>query len=1014
MRSCLIKRTVKALTCASIIFTICDLYSLDLSTNRWNGLINIPWVDYDINFTNTTLDSTDTPTTTWTGEAGDSLWITAANWTNAVPTEKTIAILGSNAVNVWITEPANVWTIAMAQEAAMVIDKSQTLTMAGTMPAFDRGKIILSSDAAMVSDMMSTSITNGGQGGSSVVLTGGTKPTVDSGITGEVIIKVPVECSPMQMAFSGSFMGVQPVWMGGCMVISGDNSGSIGGFVLDKGASLGIDGTKALPSKVSLGSGSSIIFYVNQAIAPAFTFNGDAVLNIATEKSVTVQSGAAFTNPAVGQPVLITKTGSGALNINAGVKVGSDIVFEVKSGTLRNNTLIPVGVAVDSGGILGGNGIYGEGIKLAPGGILQVGSSQSPGVVSLLPGAVLYASGEVMVPLTADGSFSGIKGIDKASVSLSPVSEPLEMPSNASSISQPRSIKPFGWNAQIAAAPLDATAASLAPNGSVVGKDPLAPTGAVVSIDPKYASLVLNVPTNFVNYGKSTPVISVPGGTLKGNFASIGGGGIGLVGVTAQTSPDELSITIAPISAAAFLANFGPSLGRNALQAGTTLIQSIDSTIPAASSGLSVADPTKPVPIEVADPTQPVPIEIADPAKPVPIEAARVASMRPLGAPALLAASPTLAASGSSASTNNLTNAIWSSLLYLPDTNALEEALNQLQPSLYKGMIVVQENNAVKVQNTLFYRFEQELNEVFCQRLSKGSDESDTNPCAKKQKNFHVWGSGFGDSLHQKSTYFAGSAQTGYNSNTGGVTIGVDQRFAKWFYVGALGGYTGSSINWTSHQGNGSLDTGYAGLYLSGISDMFYGNLSVIGGWSSYDAHRNITYGVVDERAKTNHGGSQILTHADTGINIGFKGFTIRPFDAFDYIAQTENGFTEHGAGIYNLKVKKSNSVMLRNELGLQFAGCMCFGHSRWTISPKISWVREVRTKGKSYQAKFVDTDNYATYTGYFPDRSLASSGVLLSGLMWKDRLALDLYYNGEFAHNYADHNYGGEIRFGF
>ena len=482
------------------------------------------------------------------------------------------------------------------------------------------------------------------------------------------------------------------------------------------------------------------------------------------------------------------------------------------------------------------------------------------------------------------------------------------------------------------------------------------------------SSLNVVIPRTFFQFGTPIPLIALSNGSISGSFSQITTGPFGLLNIRDfQSIPGQLMMAINPITVQQFQQKFKSSFNsKNALTVGSSLIQNIKQNL-------------------------------------------NQSLYQTMGFAAR-------AGNGSVENTSlgNLNYEIFLGLIYLPDTTALNNALNQMQPAIYKGMIVVQENNAVKTQNTLSYRFEQELNEVFCYRFKKESKEQAADSCKKDQKNFHVWAAGFGDSLHQKSTYFAGSPQTGYNSNTGGITIGVDQRFAQYFYVGALGGYTDSSVNWTSDQGHADVETGYAGLYLSGISDMFYGNISLIGGWSSYDAHRNIEYGTVDETAKTRHGGSQILTHADTGINLGWKGFTIRPFDAFDYIAQTENGFTEHGAGVYNLKVKKSNPIMVRNELGLEFAGCVCFGNSKWTISPKISWVREVRTKGKSYKAKLIDTDTYASYTGYFPDRSLASPGVLISGLMWKDRLALDLYYNGEFADKYADHNYGGEIRFGF
>jgi autotransporter-associated beta strand protein len=381
---------------------------------------------------------------------------------------------------------------------------------------------------------------------------------------------------------------------------------------------------------------------------------------------------------------------------------------------------------------------------------------------------------------------------------------------------------------------------------------------------------------------------------------------------------------------------------------------------------------------------------------------------------------------------NPVGDALISSLIGLGRIGEIEDALDQMHPALYKGLTLSQENNAVRIQDTISYRFQQELNEVHCYQY-RSKQESAEDPkendlqriqkqlkkkvkaCEKpKKQTINLWVDGFGDWLGQGAIRFAGSPQLGYQINTGGVTLGLDGNFAKYFYAGAMGGYTGSSADWHDSQSKGTVDTGYAGLYFSGISDMFYGNLSVVGGWSHYSGHRSIIYPGVNETATNSHNGSQILTHAETGVNFGIKGISLRPFDAFDYIAQSEGGFTEKGAGIYNLDVQNTSAIMLRNELGMQFAGCMCFPSSRWTIAPKFSWVLESRTKGKGYVVEFEGTDLSFDITGYFPNRSLFSPGVLISGLMLKDRLSLDLYYNGAFGEKYSENNFGGQIRYGF
>ncbi len=350
---------------------------------------------------------------------------------------------------------------------------------------------------------------------------------------------------------------------------------------------------------------------------------------------------------------------------------------------------------------------------------------------------------------------------------------------------------------------------------------------------------------------------------------------------------------------------------------------------------------------------------------------------------------------------------------FIPYTvGQIVSSLNQLQPAQLKAFAVAQENNAVKVIDSLGGRFQRELDSVHCM---KGKEvEGKNKPCKLEAKPFHVWVNGMGDALHQSSTTYAGSPQFGYQENMGDVSAGMDYHFAKYLYIGALGAYTSSDLTWNDHQGTGDIQTGYAGPYLSCLGKMFYGNAAVIRGWSHYNAHRKINLPFENLTAKSSHGGSQILSHLDTDINLGFCGFTIRPFDSFDYISQTENSFTEKGAGILNLSIEKSNPIMLRNELGLNFATCFCIKGSQWTISPKISWVREVRVKGDQMTAEFINTENPFTVTGYFPDRSLVSPGVSITGNMMHDLLTVGLYYNGEFKGTYSDHSYGGQIRFGF
>ena len=355
------------------------------------------------------------------------------------------------------------------------------------------------------------------------------------------------------------------------------------------------------------------------------------------------------------------------------------------------------------------------------------------------------------------------------------------------------------------------------------------------------------------------------------------------------------------------------------------------------------------------------------------------------------------------------------SLLPFRVPEGMTYALNQLHPAQLKGMAISQENNAALVRESISQRMQMELDLSNC-LVSDNYDVKDNNCCGKNKKIMTSWISGIGESFGQNSENNHWGPLSGYRVNTGGFTAGMDGMFAEHFYAGALGGYTHSHLHWKDSKGRGDINSGYAGLYLSalGLGKLFYGNASLIGSWSHYSADRHIKYGAVDLVAKNGHGGNQLLSHLDTGINFDYLGLTIRPFDSFDYITQIENGYQESNAGQWDLSVNKMNAIMIRNELGLELSKCYCIFKSKWIVSPKLSWVREARVKGDDFTVNFTQGGPSFQIGGYFPDRSLFAPGLSITGLVLQDTLTFDLHYNGEFTNGYSSNNYGGQVRYSF
>jgi autotransporter-associated beta strand protein len=360
-------------------------------------------------------------------------------------------------------------------------------------------------------------------------------------------------------------------------------------------------------------------------------------------------------------------------------------------------------------------------------------------------------------------------------------------------------------------------------------------------------------------------------------------------------------------------------------------------------------------------------------------------------------------------------NGIFSSLLGLSTPAQITQALNQMSPALYKGMTVVQENNIAKVEGALGMRWQARVDSQGCRPQAECAEGEGCPTSCIESKPLEVWFSGLGDFLNQKPIFAEKSNQFGYRGNTGGFVTGLDYKIVGPLYAGVLGAYTHSHVRWTHNQGSGDINTGYAGIYASAQSQSFYGNLSVIGGWGSYEGNRNVIYPGVNATAHTRHPGLQIITHIDGGANFTVnQGVVIRPIEAFEYISQKEHGFVETGAGEYNLSAKSCVAQMIRNTLGVNASKCFTMTGSRWVVDLGMSWIYEARFKGKGYTAQFAGTGvNFTTY-GYFPDRSLYSPTVSVSGWLLKDRLVVESYYQGEFGRKYNDQTIGLQAAYRF
>lgn len=365
---------------------------------------------------------------------------------------------------------------------------------------------------------------------------------------------------------------------------------------------------------------------------------------------------------------------------------------------------------------------------------------------------------------------------------------------------------------------------------------------------------------------------------------------------------------------------------------------------------------------------------------------------------------------GFSCSGNEKLPDVLQSIIGFTTTEAMSAALEQIQPAALQALTLLQEHNVVDVRAALSQRIEEELDTISCFKMHSLNKEV----CSVDKRPIALWGYGIGGVLSQNNTQNSFGKQVGYIGKMAGVVAGIDGHFCKYLYVGAMGGYTTSNLDWKQAGGKGNVNSGYVGLYAAAITNYFYTNAALIGGWSGFRAQRDIHYTGVHKTAKNNHSGRQLLSHLDIGVNIPIFGFTVRPFDSFDYVVIQQRKFQETGAGEWNLSTQKNDSILLRNELGLQFASCLCFPAAKLSLIPKVSWIREMRIKGGSLTASLEGSSTSFTTTGYFPDRNLISPGITFTVTALQDRLSVSLYYNAELRNGYSAQDFGGGARYSF
>lgn len=324
-----------------------------------------------------------------------------------------------------------------------------------------------------------------------------------------------------------------------------------------------------------------------------------------------------------------------------------------------------------------------------------------------------------------------------------------------------------------------------------------------------------------------------------------------------------------------------------------------------------------------------------------------------------------------------------------PTIAALTDALNQMQPSMLKGYALAQESNAIGVRLATSRRID-----TVARNMCFDDPNSQNHP-------WGVWFNIEGDYYRQSKK----GADPRFRSDSGSAMLGFDYKLSQNALVGGSFAYSYSDVLWQELRGKGTIQNGYATVFGSWKSGHFYLDGALLGAYNHYDENRDLRFLGIRRTASSNFNGGQVLGHFGLGGIFVRDSYEMRPFGSVDYTYLYQGSFQESGADSLNLWVDDSHYDLLRSEIGGKVSKCFVYHQNHLYLDAKLSYVREDRFFGSTYDTKLKSADCSFTVDGLKPTRNIVAPSVGFFASRNDEAFQFDLHYDGEFASQYRNHS---------
>ncbi|MRX34505.1 autotransporter domain-containing protein [Aminobacter sp. MDW-2] len=239
---------------------------------------------------------------------------------------------------------------------------------------------------------------------------------------------------------------------------------------------------------------------------------------------------------------------------------------------------------------------------------------------------------------------------------------------------------------------------------------------------------------------------------------------------------------------------------------------------------------------------------------------------------------------------------------------------------------------------------------------------------------------------------------------------GLDGEVAEGIRLGAMAGYSRSSISRGGQASTGTADTLHAGLYAGAELGALRLQFGAIQAWHDLSTERRVAFGGFSDSLAAGYDATTTLVHGDVGYRLGLGASYVEPFAGIAYVRTGSDGFAETG-GAAALTGAAGDQDATISTLGIRASTELPAGARSVTLQGMLGW-RHTDSDAPLSRLAFAGTAPFSVLGD-----SLASDAFVYdAGLSFavRDNARIDVSYAGAVGDGTAAHQLRGTFAMGF